>query len=101
MTMRYDIPSYRYQELKFFCLQYPSFKKRIKVLEETLIEHETGAAASELADLKAACSLIEKAAVDTDARNARYILSAVTGNRTLPRSVYRKYFYMLNLSKGL
>lgn len=123
------ISKYRYLELKYFCLQYPSWKRIANSLDglsrspEYLSLLKTG----EHGDPTARCvqaktlfttkmRLVEDATEDTDEILANYILLGVTENLTYDKikarlnipccrgeyyKLYRKFFFNLHNSQNL
>lgn len=123
---KYNISKERYRELKYFCLQYPDWKKELTVadtVKAAVAKDEGGThgsaasdCTSELAakriELQRKCSVVEAAAVQADDFINQYIIEAVTGDlsytylrtvRGIPcgknqfYEARRKFFY--NLSK--
>lgn len=121
----YYLEKHRYYELKHFCLQYNSWKKAYKILEDTCLksidfenivnEGEYGDPTAKIAKKRLVylekIELIEKTAYDTDKCLAKYILQAVTEGYTytyfkttleIPCSKdmyydrYRKFFWLLD-----
>ena len=123
----YHIGRHRYYELKHFCLQYPEWKKQIKMLEPPLTVEfiERFQRASELpnpteriaimrSSLEECCLQVERAALATDQELSRWILAGVTEGRNyenldttmgIPCSRdtyydrYRKFFWILSKSR--
>lgn len=123
---KYNISKERYRELKYFCLQYPDWKKELTVADtvKAAVAKDDGGnhgsavsdCTSELAakriELQRKCSVVEAAAVQADDFINQYIIEAVTGDlsytylrtvRGIPcgknqfYEARRKFFY--NLSK--
>lgn len=123
---KYNISKERYRELKYFCLQYPDWKKELTVADtvKAAVAKDDGGThgsavsdcTSELAakriELQRKCSVVEAAAVQADDFINQYIIEAVTGDlsytylrtvRGIPcgknqfYEARRKFFY--NLSK--
>lgn len=120
----YHIDKHRYYELKHFCLQYPTWKKRLDSLsylasKPTDIPSVDGGKYSDItADLveirdlySTRVELVELAASITDKFLGDYILDAVTNglsyeklnarrqipcNKTTYYKLYRKFFFILN-----
>ena len=124
---KYNISKERYRELKYFCLQYPDWKKELAAIADTVkasaIKNDGGIYSGNVSDgtkdlaikrveLQRKCADIEDAAAQADAFLCPYIIEAVTGDLsyTYLRTVRgmacgknqfyearRKFFY--NLSK--
>lgn len=123
---KYNISKERYRELKYFCLQYPDWKKELTVadtVKAAVAKDEGGTHGSAVSDctselaakrieLQRKCSVVEAAAVQADDFINQYIIEAVTGDlsytylrtvRGIPcgknqfYEARRKFFY--NLSK--
>ncbi len=120
----YRISRHRFLELRHFCLQYKDFKKRYLVVEKTIalrssedeFSDPTGDTASYLAELSNAMKLIETASKEADPYLAPFIFRSVTEGisfdemaakeliycgRNMFYDRYRKFFYILDLMKGL
>ena len=122
---KYWIPKYRYLELKYFCLQYPDWKKEYaRLLEECLATSsnseirsspefvdKTSELAMKLSNLNSKISLVGKIANEIDPEIGRYILKAVTEGLSFVRlktyyeipcerdmyyDRYRKFFWVLD-----
>ena len=123
---KYNISKERYRELKYFCLQYPDWKKELTVadtVKAAVAKDDGGTHGSAVSDctrelaakrieLQRKCSVVEAAAVQADDFINQYIIEAVTGDlsytylrtvRGIPcgknqfYEARRKFFY--NLSK--
>lgn len=123
------ISKYRYLELKYFCLQYPSWKRichsldglsksrdYISILKVTGHGDPTAKCAEAKMLFSKKMNLIEKAAYDADPIMSNYILLGVTENLTYDKikarldipccrggyyKLYRKFFYILHNSQNL
>ena len=127
---KYWIDKNRYYELKYFCLQYPLWKKAYELLDglricsydlmvfsqSNLPGDPTGRCVDERSLYFERMQLVEKAARDTDPYLASYILKAVTENRSytylesilgIPCSRdtyydrYRRFFWLLDQAKTM
>lgn len=124
---QYHISKHRYYELKHFCLQYPDWKKQLKVMEPpltrefierfhkaTCLPNPTEQIAIRRSALEECCAQVEKAALSADPELARWILAGVTDGRnfenlqttmSIPCSRdtyydrYRKFFWILNKNR--
>lgn len=119
------IPKNRFLELKYFCLQYPDWKREaadLMILAGTSIiqngihmspefSDKTGNTAVKLLILNRKISLVYKTATETDPAIGRYVLKAVTEGlsfvtlktvyeipceRDMYYDRYRKFFYTLS-----
>ena len=126
---KYYIDKHRYYELKHFCLQYLSWKRTYRALEElsitsSLIDHIpsgnthgdlTAKYAIRKAHYSERINLIEKTAMDADEDLYVYILKAVTEGlsytylktkleipcgRDMYYDRYRKFFWLLSNSRN-
>lgn len=119
------IPRQRYFELKHFCLQYPSWKIQLRMIDG--IQHQaeltkmpknaggmydpTEEAALKRASLSRRIDMVERAAKEADADLKDYILKGITEgvsyhilqfklsmpyNRNDYYEAYRKFFYILD-----
>ena len=123
---RWWIPKYRFLELKYFCLQYPDWKKEMYDLmllsgattlnqnggrSQIEFRDPTGEAAVRIQNLNSKISLVGKIAKMSDSEIGEYILKAVTENlsfvklktiyeipceRDMYYDRYRKFFYLLS-----
>lgn len=88
---QYNISTYGYRQLKYFCLRYPEMKRQIADLHNPLhamnydgMPHGTGpgeptaAAAERAAQLSMDCELIEQTAIEADSQIYQYILLSAT-----------------------
>ena len=124
---KYWIGKHRYYELKYFCLQYPLWKKAYELLDGVRvcsydliyisnndIDDPTSICAEEREVYFNRMKLIEQAAIESDPYIASYILKAVTEGRSytylktvlnIPCSRdtyydrYRRFFWLLNDSR--
>lgn len=126
---KYYIDKHRYYELKHFCLQYSTWKRTYKALDELHINtalYDQVSGGNNLSDLTAKhaikkaqyserISLIEKAAMNADEDLYVYILKAVTEGlsytylrtklgipcgRDMYYDRYRKFFWLLSNSRN-
>lgn len=126
---KYWIDKRRYYELKYFCLQYPLWKKAYEILDGTILcsYDLTNFIKSNIpGDPTAKCvderllylermTLIEQAATKADPELASYILKAVTEglsydickarleipcSRDTYYDRYRRFFWLLNKIRG-
>lgn len=93
---KYWIPKHRYYELKYFCLQYPLWKKAYDILDglrgqayeivrtsrSNTIDDVTAICAEERLIYSDRMKIIEQASIDSDPYLASYILKAVTEGRS-------------------
>lgn len=123
---RWWIPKYRFLELKYFCLQYPDWKREMYDLmlgsgtttlnqnggrSQIEFRDPTGEAAVRIQILNSKISLVGKIAKMSDEAIGDYILKAVTENlsfvklktvyeipceRDMYYDRYRKFFYLLS-----
>lgn len=123
---RWWIPKYRFLELKYFCLQYPDWKREMYDLmignggaisnqnggrSQIEFRDPTGEAAIRIHNLNSKISLVGKIAKMSDSEIGEYILKAVTENlsfvklkmiyeipceRDMYYDRYRKFFYLLS-----
>ena len=124
------IPKYRFLELKYFCLQYPEWKREAYELmlisgASVSIQNEigsqlefkdpTGNTAIRFQDLNSKISLVVKIAQLSDEDIGDFILKAVTENlsfvklktlyeipceRDMDYDRYRKFFFLLSRQKN-
>lgn len=124
------IPKYRFLELKYFCLQYPEWKREAydillstghptfgvdKVMTQIEFKDSTGDLAIRFQNLNSKISLVGKIAKMSDESIGDYILKAVTENlsfvklktiyeipceRDMYYDRYRKFFYYLSHQKS-
>ena len=111
MRNEYRLPEHRFQELKHFCLQYPTWQQ----LYHELIfmwglqkdSDPTATIGRRLADYARNMTLVEKAAEDTSFQYQQEILEYVTTGRRsnidplIFKDLYMKFFYRLNTLKGI
>lgn len=121
---KYNISQERYRELKYFCLQYPQWKKSLEAYESSLkaatisdipsshkLSDTTGDIAVLRADLSAKCEIVEKTAIEVNPYTYQFILRNVTEGISYEyldvycgrRQFYedrRKFFYLLSRKKG-
>ena len=89
----YDISKERYRELKYFCLQYPDWKKELTVADTVKavsfkeggsrsggIYDSTSELAARRTELQRKCSFVETAAAEADECISQYIIDAVTSD---------------------
>ena len=122
---KYHVDKNRYFELKYFCLQYPDWKKRYNDLivlptigygeriedGQLYFRDETAKHAMRLKKYSDKMKLVEAAAVEADEELSRYILKGVTENLSydvmnandpIPCSRdtyyerYRRFFFILS-----
>lgn len=126
---KYWIPKHRYYELKYFCLQYPLWKKAYDILDglqgysyDIVRSSKTNA----ISDVTAICveersiyrdrmNIIEKTTIETDPYLASYILKAVTDGRSytymketlnipcgkdMYYDRYRRFFWLLDRKRN-
>lgn len=124
---KYWISKHRYYELKYFCLQYPMWKKAHEALDglricsydlvyisTTEVDDPTGNCVEERSIYLDRMKTVEKAARDADPYLASYILKAVTEGRSynylktildMPCSRdmyydrYRRFFWLLDKTR--
>ena len=125
---KYWIDKHRHYELKHFCLQYPYWKERYKILgvpsiTPTIMEHvpngdqhgdPTARFALQKTYYAERINMIERIAEETDQYLASYILKAVTEglsytylktrlkipcSRDMYYDRYRKFFWMLSKAR--
>ena len=106
----YELSRHRFAELKHYCLQYPEWKAQYILLDKkTLPRPETAIPKTEYLR---AIELIETTAMDTDVKLGQYILESVTRDVSVkllgppcdPEEFdfyRRKFFWLLNLKKGI
>lgn len=125
---KYWIDKHRYYELKYFCLQYPLWKKAYELLDGMRIcsydlvyspssSHSdlTGTCVEERSIYFERMQTIEQAAIEADPYLASYILKAVTEgysynylqtalnipcSRDMYYDRYRRFFWLLNKSRN-
>lgn len=126
---KYWINKHRYHELKHFCLQYPEWKRIYVEFDNSNIVSSSinilpssnlpGDPTANRAIIKAyyadRIKLLERIALETDSRLCNYILKAVTEGysytylktrleipcgRDMYYDRYRKFFWLLNESRG-
>ena len=121
---KYWISKHRHHELKYFCLQYPSWKKECSFIDSISVTYVTQDRIidNKITDLTSNCAIrkayykdminiVEKAAKDTDEELYWYILKGVTEGlsysilkarfnipcgRDMYYERYRKFFWLLN-----
>lgn len=127
---KYRIDKHRYYELKYFCLQYPLWKKAYHQLDGLRLysyDLTCVSGTNEFSDITGKCveersiyfdkmKTVEKAAIETDPYLASYILKAVTEGLSfdylktileIPCSKntyyerYRKFFWVLDKSRNI
>lgn len=124
---KYWISKHRYYELKYFCLQYPLWKKAYELLDGLKIcsydllylsridpTDLTGKCVEERSVYFERMRLVEKASIEADPYLASYILKAVTEGRSytymkttldMPCSRdmyydrYRRFFWLLDKAR--
>lgn len=124
---KYWISKHRYYELKYFCLQYPMWKKAYEAsdglricsydlvyISTTEVDDPTGNCVEERSIYLDRMKTVEKAAIDADPYLASYILKAVTEGRSynylktildMPCSRdmyydrYRRFFWLLDKTR--
>ena len=126
---KWYVPKYRYLELKYFCLQYPEWKRRTAWLlaasyGSTGIQNEihgqlefvdrTAKLALELTNVNSKISLVEKTVFESDESIAPWLLKGVTEGasfvklkslydipceRDMYYDRYRKFFWLLDKSQ--
>lgn len=124
---KYWIDKNRYYELKYFCLQYPLWKKAYEALDgfyicsydlagsrSTLPGDPTGNCVDERSIYSERMKVIEKAAIEADPHLSSYILKAVTQGlsynylkttleipcgKDMYYDRYRKFFWLLNKNR--
>ena len=124
---KYWISKHRYYELKYFCLQYPLWKKAYELLDGLKIcsydllylsridpTDLTGKCVEERSVYFERMRLVEKASIESDPYLASYILKAVTEGRSytymkttldMPCSRdmyydrYRRFFWLLDKAR--
>lgn len=125
---RWWIPKYRFLELKYFCLQYPEWKREAAELirrNSGVIQNEikkqvefsdpTGDMAIRLGCLNSKIALVEEIGFTVDKEIGEYVLKAVTEGvsfiklktlyeipceRDMYYDRYRKFFYLLDKMRG-
>lgn len=118
MKKTYEIPQERFLELRYFCLQYNSWKKELFVITDAVIKSNGGMTQSLEAkrlELLEKINLVEKTAHEAREDLYPYILKAVTNRhitfpyleakgipcgRTLFYEARRKFYYLLDKKKG-
>lgn len=122
----YWIERHRYYELKHFCLQYPLWKKAYSEIDGLCRQHSdtikttspetspTEKLAEDMLYYSERMDMVERAAYETDATLANYILKAVTKGysyeylkskleipccREVYYQLYRKFFWILNAAR--
>lgn len=125
---KYWISKHRHYELKHFCLQYPGWKRKYKMLDELNLPAaslERMPSTNEPTDITAVYALkklqydekiklIERTAMEADSEIGLYILKAVTEGLSYPYlktamnipcgkdmyyDRYRKFFWLLSRSR--
>lgn len=126
---KYWISKHRYYELKYFCLQYPLWRKTYELLDGMKIysydltrvsngnmpDDITGRCVEERSIYFERIQCVEKAAIESDPYLASYILKAVTEGRSytylkevldIPCSKdmyydrYRRFFWILDKNRN-
>ena len=126
---KYWLDRRRYYELKYFCLQYPLWKKAYKLLDGLNIKSydlacnsktnlpgdPTGKSVEERSIYLSRMSKVERAAIETDPYLAEYLLKAVTEgysydickakleipcSRDTYYDRYRRFFWLLDKIKN-
>lgn len=106
----YEIPQERFLELRYFCLQYNSWKKELSAIPDVTIQSQ----AMRRFELMEKINLVETTAYEAREDLYPYILKAVTNKhitfpyleangipcgRTLFYEVRRKFYYLLDKKK--
>ena len=110
----YELPKYRYRELKAFCLQYRDMKNRIAELDGKEVERSpdpTAYVSVSRTELEHAVELIEMTAFNLGKFPGETMLKIVTENksisevcpfdRTTCEYYLRKFYWMLSVAKGV
>lgn len=120
----YKLPKHRFLELRHYCLQYPEWKKRYLVADRYLaavkatgeFDDPIGDTASYMAELSRNIKMVENAAVRADEYLAPFLMKAVTEGLSFDQMAafetiycgrnmfydrYRRFFYILDLMKGM
>lgn len=126
---KYWIPKYRFLELKYFCLQYPEWKREYKILQTSIatsstnseiktqqeFQDPTGNLAVRLEKLNSKISLVGKIAKMSDPEIGDYVLLAVTEGisfvnlkmmyeipceRDMYYDRYRRFFWLMDRAAG-
>lgn len=110
----YELPKYRFRELKAFCLQYHDMKDRIAELDGKEVESSpdpTAYVSVTRTELEHAVELIEMTAFNLGKFPGETILKIVTENksigevcphdRTVCEYYLRKFYWMLSVAKGV
>lgn len=126
---KYWIPKHRYYELKYFCLQYPLWKKAYDILDglqgysydivrsskTNVISDVTAICVEERSIYRDRMNIIEKTTIETDPYLASYILKAVTDGRSytymketlnipcgkdMYYDRYRRFFWLLDRKRN-
>lgn len=126
---KYWIPKHRYYELKYFCLQYPLWKKAYDILDglqgysydiarsskTNVISDVTAICVEERSIYRDRMNIIEKTTIETDPYLASYILKAVTEGRSytymketlnipcgkdMYYDRYRRFFWLLDRKRN-
>lgn len=126
---KYWIPKHRYYELKYFCLQYPLWKKAYDILDGLQgysYDIVRSSKTNVISDVTAICveersiyldrmNIIEKTTIETDPYLASYILKAVTEGRSytymketlnipcgkdMYYDRYRRFFWLLDRKRN-
>lgn len=126
---KYWIPKHRYYELKYFCLQYPLWKKAYNILDGLQgysYDIVRSSKTNVISDVTAICveersiyldrmNIIEKTTIETDPYLASYILKAVTEGRSytymketlnipcgkdMYYDRYRRFFWLLDRKRN-
>lgn len=111
----YDLPKYRFREMKAFCLQYHDMKTRIAELDGKEVEKSqdpTAYTAVTRTDLENAVKLIETTAFNLGKFPGEMILKIVTENKSIGEVCpfeshdiceyyLRKFYWMLSVAKGV
>lgn len=126
---KYWIPKYRFLELKYFCLQYPEWKREYRILQTSIatsstnseiktqqeFQDPTGNLAVRLEKLNSKISLVGKIAKMSDPEIGDYVLLAVTEGisfvnlkmmyeipceRDMYYDRYRRFFWLMDRAAG-
>lgn len=126
---KYWIPKYRFLELKYFCLQYPEWKREYRILQTSIdtsstnseiktqqeFQDPTGNLAVRLEKLNSKISLVGKIAKMSDSEIGDYVLLAVTEGlsfvnlkmmyeipceRDMYYDRYRRFFWLMDRAAG-
>lgn len=103
------ISKHRLMELKHFCLQYPDWKKKLRILVNGVEVDRldpTGELATAITSYQKNINLVEQVCKETDRKRNRDILKAVTRGLKfetleIPLDRYYTFYSLLNSKKGI